>query len=92
MNEDRDRSQLTRFAVRGVALLVGMLFVGMMAVLVIATEPASFQAASSDPPAAGVSGLARPHQPLDRAPSEPLETPVLDEGITRHAGSFVSQP
>jgi hypothetical protein len=31
---------------------------------------------SNDQPAAGSSGIARPHPPLDRAPGEPLRAPL----------------
>lgn len=87
MKEGHDRSHFAGFAVGCAALLVGM-----MAVLVITTEPASFPLASNDPPAAGISGLARPHEPLDRAPGEPLEAPFVGERFGRHAGSLVTPP
>jgi hypothetical protein len=34
------------------------------------------QLVSNDQPAVGSSGMARPHPPLDRAPGEPLKTPL----------------
>jgi hypothetical protein len=74
MNEARDRSQLAGIAAGCAAVLIGM-----MALLVIAPEPAGFQVAGNDPPAAGASGLARPHGPLDRAPGEALEAPFVGE-------------
>jgi hypothetical protein len=44
----------------------------IIAACVIATQRDPSQVASSHPPVAGASGLARPHPPLDRAPGEPL--------------------
>jgi hypothetical protein len=79
----RNRSYLA-----GMALACGALSVGMAAVLVVTSQSGSFQVASSDPLVAGVSGLARPHEPLDRAPGEPLELPFMAEKVA-HAGSSV---
>jgi hypothetical protein len=76
MKIGRDRSLLAGIAVGCAALLIGMI-----ALLVITPEPAGFHAASNDPPAAGASGLARPHEPLDRAPGEPLEAPFVGENV-----------
>jgi len=76
--EGRNRSH-----VAGIALACAALWVGMAAVLVLTSESGSFQVASNDPRAAGVSGLARPHEPLDRAPGEPLELPFMAEKMAR---------
>jgi hypothetical protein len=54
----------------------------LAAVIVVAAAFAIFgenagpQLVSNDQPAAGSSGMARPHPPLDRAPGEPLKAPL----------------
>lgn len=54
----------------------------LAAVMVVAAAFAIFgenagpQLVSNDQPAAGSSGMARPHPPLDRAPGEPLKAPL----------------
>jgi hypothetical protein len=87
MKEGRERTHLA-----GVAVACAALLAGVMAVLVIAPEPAGVRVASNDPPAAGASGLARPHEPLDRAPGEPLEPPFVGETMAGRAGSVVRPP
>ena len=81
--EGRNRSHLA-----GIAAGCAALWIGVTAAVVMTTESASYQAASTEPSAAGVSGLARPHEPLDRAPGEPLELPFM--GLAS-AGSSVSR-
>jgi hypothetical protein len=44
--------------------------------LLIVVGPDETQMAGNDQPAAGSSGIARPHPPLDRAPGEPLKSPL----------------
>jgi hypothetical protein len=56
------------------------------------TEPVTFQVADNDPSAPRASALARPHEPLDRAPGEPLAVPLAGERTARHAGSFGRRP
>ena len=87
MKERRDRSHLARIVVGYIALLVGV-----MAVVAITAGPGSFPVANSDPATAGASGLARPHEPLDRVPGEPLEAPFAGEKTARRGGSFVGPP
>jgi hypothetical protein len=70
MKDASDRSRIVGIAV-GCAALLG----GMMAVMVRTTETATFHVAGNDPSTPGTSGLARPHEPLDRAPGEPLAVP-----------------
>jgi len=65
MKDASDRSRIVGIAV-GCAALLG----GMMAVMVGTTETATFHVAGNDPPTPGASALARPHQPLDRAPGD----------------------
>jgi hypothetical protein len=48
----------------------------VVAVIAILSKSAGPQMVSNDQPAAGSSGMARPHPPLDRAPGEPLKTPL----------------
>ncbi|HKO69339.1 MAG TPA: hypothetical protein VJV58_00255 [Bradyrhizobium sp.] len=61
---------------------VRTIFLTLVAVVVVAAafaiygENAGPQLVSNDQPAAGSSGMARPHPPLDRAPGEPLKTPL----------------
>jgi hypothetical protein len=81
-----------RFHPAGIAVGCAALLAGVMAVAAITTEPAGFQLASSDPLVAGASALARPHQPLDRAPGEPLEVPFVGEKMVRRAGSSAGPP
>jgi hypothetical protein len=87
MKEGRERDHRAEVVVGCAALLVVV-----MAVVAITTGPAGFQMANNDPAPAGASGLARPHEPLDRSPGEPLEVPLLGEKTVRRAGSFVSPP
>jgi len=87
MKDASDRSRIVGIAV-GCAALLG----GMMAVMVGTTETATFHVAGNDPPTPGASALARPHQPLDRAPGEPLAVPLAGERTARHAGSFGRRP
>ena len=90
MKEGRERDERD-YRARAVVDCTALL-VGVMVVVAIATGPAGFQVANNDPATAGASGLARPHEPLDRAPGEPLETPLVGEKTARRAGSFVSPP
>jgi len=78
MKEGREGDERDHRA--GVVVGCAALSVGVMVVVAIATGPAGFQTANNDPAPAGASGLARPHEPLDRAPGEPLEVPLLGEG------------
>jgi hypothetical protein len=52
-----------------VLAVVGMAFA-------ITSERGGLRVMGDDQPAAGASGIARPHPPLDRAPGEPLKTPL----------------
>jgi hypothetical protein len=63
----------------GVVIGCAALLIGVMAIVAIANGPAGFQVANNDPATAGASGLARPHEPLDRAPGDPLDVPLLGE-------------
>src|SRR5947207_12204828 len=85
MQVGRDRYDLAGIAVGWAALLAGAI-----AVVAIATEPASLRVASNDSPAVGASGLARPHQPLDRAPGEPLDFLFAREKSARRVHVVVS--
>ncbi len=87
MKERRDRSHLAEIVVGCIALLVSV-----MAVVAISTGPGGFLVANNDPATAGASGLARPHEPLDRAPGEPLEPPFAGEKTARRGGPFISPP
>jgi len=84
MKEGRDRYDLAV----GCAALLG----GAIMVLVVTAEPAGVQVASNDPPAAGASGLARPHRPLDRAPGEPLDSLFVGEKSARRAHGVAGPP
>jgi len=55
---------------KGIALALVVLAVGIGAAALLAEHRRVLL--SSDQPAAGSSGIARPHPPLDRAPGEPL--------------------
>jgi hypothetical protein len=46
------------------------------AAVAILGEDARLQMVSNDQPAAGSSGMARPHPPLDLAPGKPLKAPL----------------
>ncbi len=69
--ESRDRRHI-----RAALVACAALSIFIVTAFVIATEPRGFRVAGGDPPMAGASSLARPHQPLDRAPGEPLEAPL----------------
>jgi hypothetical protein len=58
-------------------IVVAIVAVGAVAAaFAIIGEDAGLRMVSNDQPAAGSSGMARPHPPLDRAPGEPLKTPL----------------
>jgi hypothetical protein len=54
------------------ALLVLAVVIGGLALL----SEHGREMVSNDQPAAGSSGIARPHPPLDRAPGQPLKEPL----------------
>jgi len=59
------------------AIVAALVAIGAIAAaFAICGEEAGQQMVSNDQPAAGSSGMARPHPPLDRAPGEPLKTPL----------------
>ena len=59
-----------------VSILVAIAGIVVAGAFAIFGENAGPQLVSNDQPAAGSSGMARPHPPLDRAPGEPLKTPL----------------
>jgi hypothetical protein len=64
-----------RNPVRAIAAVMFLMAVTIVALLV-AVERNGSRIASNDQPAAGASGMARPHPPLDRAPGEALKVPL----------------
>ena len=61
---------------RYIRTIVVALVAVVAAAFAILGQDAGRQLVSNDQPAAGSSGMARPHPPLDRAPGEPLKTPL----------------
>jgi hypothetical protein len=60
-------------------IVVALVAIGAVAAAIaILGDDAAPQMVSKDPPAAGSSGMARPHPPLDRAPGKPLKTAFVD--------------
>lgn len=53
-----------------------MLVLAAITAFVVSGERGELQVVSNDRPTAGASGIARPHPPLDRAPGQPLITPL----------------
>jgi hypothetical protein len=66
----RDRSRV------GTIPVAILLMAAVVTALVIAAKRNDILTAGNDQPVAGSSGIARPHPPLDRAPGEPLKTPL----------------
>jgi hypothetical protein len=66
--------ELSRYRVLRAAIF---LVAAIAAACAVTAERNGIRIASNDPPpAAGSSGIARPHPPLDRAPGEALEVPL----------------
>jgi hypothetical protein len=64
------------------AIIAGVVLLGALitAAYVMTGDREGLRTANNEEPAAGSSGIARPHPPLDLAPGEPLNTPRrLDE-------------
>jgi hypothetical protein len=58
------------------AIIWAMLVLAAVIAFAISSERGDLRVVSNDQPAAGASSIARPHPPLDRAPGEPLKTPL----------------
>lgn len=62
---------------KSVHVIVWAMFVlAAITAFVVSDERGELQVVSNDQPTAGASSIARPHPPLDRAPGEPLKTPL----------------
>jgi hypothetical protein len=68
LRRDRDLVRALRAAIFLVAVIA--------AACAVTAERNGIRMAGNDPPAAGSSGIARPHPPLDRAPGEALQVPL----------------
>ena len=63
-------------SVHGIIAIM-LVLAAVMAAVAILSEHGGQRMVSNDQEApAGSSGIARPHPPLDRAPGEPLKTPL----------------
>jgi hypothetical protein len=62
-------------SVHGIIAIM-LVLAAVMAAVAILSERAGQRRVSNDQAPAGSSGIARPHPPLDRAPGEPLKTPL----------------
>ncbi|HEX9471427.1 MAG TPA: hypothetical protein VF957_18010 [Bradyrhizobium sp.] len=68
LHRDRD-------PVRAIAAVM-LPLVAIIVAFAVAVERNGIRTASNEQPAAGSSGMARPHPPLDRAPGEALKVPL----------------